>query len=175
MNKIQIQEFKSPAGELIIGVFEEKICICDWKFRKQRQMIDDRIKKYFNAEFVFENTPIIQETIEQLQEYFTQKRTVFDLPLVFSGTDFQIKVWQELLKVPFGITLSYIQLSKNIGNPLAIRAVATANGANAISIIVPCHRIIGSNGELIGYAGGLNVKKKLLVLENKSQIELEFD
>ena len=175
MNYIQIQEYKSPVGELIIGVFEEKVCICDWKYRKQRQMIDERIKKSFNADYIIENTPIIQETIQQLQDYFAQKRFFFDLPLVFAGTDFQRKVWDELQKIPFGTTLSYLQLSKNLNNPLAIRAVATANGANAISIIVPCHRIIGSKGELVGYAGGLNAKKKLLAMENYSQIELEFD
>lgn len=175
MNIIQIQDFKSPFGKLIIGVFEEKICICDWKFRKKRQMIDERVKKYFNAEFLAKNTPIIQETIIQLKEYFAQKRKFFNLPLVFAGTDFQRKVWDDLQKIPFGTTLSYLQLSKNLNNPLAIRAVATTNGANAISIIVPCHRIIGSNVELVGNAGGINTKKKLLALENYSQIELEFN
>ncbi|MFY7810747.1 MAG: methylated-DNA--[protein]-cysteine S-methyltransferase [Flavobacterium sp.] len=174
MNKIYIQEYKSPVGELIIGVFEDRICICDWKFRKQRLIIDERIKKYFNADFVIENKPIIQETVIQLNEYFTQKREDFELPIVFAGTNFQKKVWQELQKIPFGRTLSYLQLSKNLNQPLAIRAVASANGANAISIIVPCHRIIGSKGELVGYAGGIITKKKLLSMENKIQIEMEL-
>jgi methylated-DNA-[protein]-cysteine S-methyltransferase len=174
MNKIYIQEYKSPVGELIIGVFEDRICICDWKFRKQRLIIDERIKKYFNADFIIENKPIIQETVIQLNEYFTQKREDFELPIVFAGTNFQKKVWQELQKIPFGRTLSYLQLSKNLNQPLAIRAVASANGANAISIIVPCHRIIGSKGELVGYAGGIITKKKLLSMENKIQIEMEL-
>src|SRR5690606_18399830 len=94
-----------------------------------------------------------------------KKRTTFDIPLLFIGTDFQKSVWEALMEIPYGTTKSYLELSRDLGDENAIRAVATANGANSISIIVPCHRIIGSDGSLTGYAGGLNAKKKLLQLE----------
>ncbi|HIP27800.1 MAG TPA: methylated-DNA--[protein]-cysteine S-methyltransferase, partial [Sulfurovum sp.] len=87
-------------------------------------------------------------------------------PLLMVGTDFQRSVWDGLIKIPYGTTASYLELSKNIDNEKAVRAVASANGANAISILIPCHRIIGSNGDLVGYAGGLSAKKKLLELES---------
>jgi methylated-DNA-[protein]-cysteine S-methyltransferase len=98
----------------------------------------------------------------QLDEYFLRKRTAFDLPLDIRGTDFQKKAWMELLKIPYGRTISYKELSFRVGNLKAIRAVGTANGANPISIIIPCHRVIGSDGSLTGYAGGLWRKKWLL-------------
>jgi len=101
------------------------------------------------------------------EEYFASKRTQFEIPLLLLGTDFQKLVWNALIEVPYGETASYLELAKSISKPKAVRAVATANGANAISILVPCHRIIGSNGDLVGYAGGLSTKKKLLELERE--------
>jgi len=103
----------------------------------------------------------------QLAEYFTGKRTEFDLPLAPSGTPFQLQAWQALLKIPYGTTLSYGQQAANIGNPKACRAIGLANGRNPISIIVPCHRVIGANGSLTGYGGGLPAKKWLLAHEAK--------
>ncbi|OED36195.1 cysteine methyltransferase [Flavobacteriaceae bacterium (ex Bugula neritina AB1)] len=108
----------------------------------------------------------LKTAIEQLQEYFNGKRTEFDLVLNPLGTDFQKKVWDELLKVPFGKTATYLDIAKRLGDPKCIRAAATANGKNPLWIIVPCHRIIGSDGSLTGYAGGLWRKKWLLDLEN---------
>jgi methylated-DNA-[protein]-cysteine S-methyltransferase len=106
--------------------------------------------------------PLLQLTIGQLDEYFAGKRTVFDLPLQQPGTSFQQEVWQELLEISYGKTMSYAQLSKQMKNPLAIRAIAAANGKNKLWIIVPCHRVIGSDGSLTGYAGGLWRKQWLL-------------
>ncbi len=100
----------------------------------------------------------MRETTRQLDEYFARERRDFDLPLLAIGTVFQKNVWDALLKIPFGKTSSYQQLARDIGNANAVRAVAAANGANAISIIVPCHRVVGSNGNLVGYAGGLKAK-----------------
>lgn len=131
-----------------------------------RTAIDSRIKKYFDAEYAEGNDEILDNTILQLNEYFAGNRKVFDIPLIFAGTDFQIKVWNALLEVPYGHTFSYLHLAEKISDKNAVRAVASANGANAISIIVPCHRIIGSDGDLVGYAGGLRAKKKLLELES---------
>lgn len=162
---IKIQYYKTPVGELILGSFNNKLCLADWRYRKMRTTIDNRIKKGLKAEFIEETSPIIEKTKIQLNEYFKKERSKFDIDLLFVGTDFQKSVWKELINIPFGKTLSYLQLSNNLNNPKAIRAVASANGANAISILVPCHRIIGSDGKLVGYAGGLPTKKKILQLE----------
>jgi len=101
----------------------------------------------------------------QLEEYFAGGRRRFDLPLDLRGTDFQKRCWQELLKIPYGETRSYAEIARAIGNPAAVRAVGLANGKNPIAIIVPCHRVIGSDGSLTGYGGGLETKRKLLQLE----------
>lgn len=102
---------------------------------------------------------------EQLEEYFAGKRKNFDMPIGLGGTDFQRKVWMEVAKIPFGQTTTYMKLSQKLGNPAAIRAVGAAIGANPILVILPCHRILGSDGSLTGYAGGLDKKKALLELE----------
>ena len=108
---------------------------------------------------------ITAKAAQELDEYFAGGRKTFDLPLLFVGTEFQEKVWNTLLEVPYGETRSYGWMAKRIGNPKAVRAVGTANGSNSISIFAPCHRIIGSNGSLTGYGGGLPAKKFLLELE----------
>jgi methylated-DNA-[protein]-cysteine S-methyltransferase len=112
-----------------------------------------------------------RETVRQLRAYFAGKLQKFDLPLAPEGTLFQLKVWKELCEIPYGETISYGELARRIGNPNASRAVGLANGANPIPIIIPCHRVIGSNGKLTGYGGGLPIKEKLLGLE-QSQLRL---
>ena len=166
MKYINIKYYDSPVGEILLGSYDGKLCISDWKYRKRRRAIDSRVQKSLQAEYVEKSSEVIEETIKQLEEYFAHKRKVFDIPLLMLGTDFQKSVWEGLIKIPYGKTASYLKLAKNIGNEKAVRAVATANGANAISILIPCHRIIGSDGSLTGYAGGLDVKRKLLELEN---------
>jgi methylated-DNA-[protein]-cysteine S-methyltransferase len=165
MKFINIQYCKTKIGELILGSFEGKLCLLDFRYRKMRKSVDERIKKGLNAKFVENNTEIIERIQAELDEYFHGNRKEFDVPLQMVGTDFQKSVWEALLRVPFGTTSTYLQLAKNIKNEKAVRAVATANGANSMAIIIPCHRIIGSNGELVGYAGGLPIKKRLLKLE----------
>lgn len=174
MNKIHIQKIKYKVGELIIGSFENKICLCDWSYRKMRNQIDARIQKGLNAEYVTKSSEIIEATVIQLKEYFESIRIKFDIPLKLVGTDFQIRVWEKLRTIPFGKTLTYKELAIQLGDEKAIRAVATANGANAISIIVPCHRIIGTDNKLVGYAGGLSAKKKLLELEGAYNQQLKL-
>lgn len=113
------------------------------------------------------NIPVhLQETVNQIVEYFEGKRKDFTLKLAPEGTEFQKRVWKELLKIPFGKTVSYQYIAKQLGDPKAIRAAASANGKNPISIIIPCHRVIGKDGSLTGYAGGLHIKKWLLEHEN---------
>ena len=166
MKTISIQYYKSPVGEILLGSYNSKLCLADWKYRRMRTTIDKRLQKGLKAEYVEESSEVIEQTITQMKEYFAGERKVFDIPLLMVGTTFQQSVWNGLIQIPYGTTASYLELSKNIGNEKAVRAVASANGANAISILIPCHRIIGSNGDLVGYAGGLPVKKSLLDLEN---------
>lgn len=162
---IQIQRYHSPCGDLIIGSFKGRLCLCDWAVEKHRDIIDIRLRKVLQTGYEEKTSDIIQESIRQLDEYFDGKRTVFDIPLLFVGTEFQKNVWHKLLEIPYGKTISYGELAKQVGAPKAVRAVANANGANAISIFTPCHRVIGSNHSLTGYAGGLAAKKQLLDLE----------
>jgi methylated-DNA-[protein]-cysteine S-methyltransferase len=171
--KIVTQVFNSPVGALRLGVFNNELCLCDWQFRKQREAVDERVSSGLGAPFVAEEHPLHTEVIAQLNAYFAGRLQRFDLPLAMVGSDFQQQVWKFLLDIPYGNTRSYLQLSRQLGNEKAIRAVAAANGANALSIVVPCHRIIGSDGSLTGYAGGLQAKKKLLTLEGVGgQMEL---
>jgi methylated-DNA-[protein]-cysteine S-methyltransferase len=163
--KIQIAFYKTGFGELIIGSMDHQLCLCDWRYRKTRTSIDRRIQTTLGASYVEEGSETIEETTSQLSQYFNGKRTRFDLPLLMAGSAFQKQVWEALLRIPFGQTDTYAGLARKLGNVRAVRAVAAANGANAISMIVPCHRILGSDGRLIGYAGGLETKMQLLRLE----------
>lgn len=135
-----------------------------------REKIDVRVQEGLGAKYIQNDSVIYQETKKQLNEYFAGNRREFDLPLLMVGTDFQKIIWHELLKISYSKTISYLEISKQINNIKAIRAVALANSANAISIIIPCHRVIGSDGSLTGYAGGINVKKKLLALEKQDEL-----
>lgn len=114
-----------------------------------------------------ENRAPFAEVIRQLGGYFAGERNEFDVPLIMEGTEFQLRVWRVLRTIPYGETWSYAELARRIGTPSAVRAVGAANGSNPIPIIVPCHRVIGSNGDLTGFGGGLPIKKKLLALESK--------
>ncbi len=165
MKNITIHYHKTPYGELILGAFDKTLCLCDWRYRKKRSVIDRRLEKSLNAHFVMGDSDVIARTIQQLSEYFNCERRIFEIPLLLVGTQFQKTVWTELIKIAYGKKISYMQLAENIGNKNAVRAVANANGANAMSIIIPCHRIVGNNGALVGYAGGLRAKEKLLQLE----------
>jgi methylated-DNA-[protein]-cysteine S-methyltransferase len=126
---------------------------------------DDPQRVRLNIVAKDDNHPVLLEAERQLAEYFSGKRKAFDLTLDFAGTEFQKKVWQALLTIPFGETRSYAQIARQIGSPNAVRAVGAANGKNPISIVAPCHRVIGSTGELTGFAGGLDAKAHLLGLE----------
>jgi len=139
-------------------IAEEAGKICNVIYKK------DRIKDTF----LMQETPLIKKTAEQLEEYFNGKRKTFNIPLVLNGTEFQVKVWKALQTIKFGKTCNYGEIAAIIGNPKASRAVGMANNRNPISIIIPCHRVIGCDGSLTGYAGGLELKKKLLNLENMS-------
>lgn len=173
MPTINIQYYKTKIGELILGSFENKLCLLDFRYRRMRTTVDNRIKKGLNAEFIEQNDKIIERTKIEFNEYYNRERKEFDVPILMVGTDFQKEVWNALIKIPYGESSTYLQLAKNIHNEKAVRAVASANGANSIGIIIPCHRIIESNGNLGGYGGGLSIKKRLLNLESKSIVLTE--
>lgn len=169
-NVIWIQNYQSPCGELILGSLDDKLCLCDWMDENRRALIDRRMQNLLHARYETGESEVIVRTVTQLDEYFAGNRTEFDIPLLFAGTDFQKTVWNALLNIPYGKTVSYAALSQDLGNLKAIRAVAAANGANSISIFVPCHRVIGSNQKLVGYAGGLFAKQWLLDLESSGRL-----
>lgn len=166
MNKIHIQYYKIASSEFILGSYKGKLCMLDFRFRKMRDSVDARMQKLLKAPYIEKNDELLKQTRKELDEYFAMKRKSFDVPLLMVGTEFQKRVWQGLLKIPYGKTASYQELSQSIGNEKAVRAVANANGANAIGVIIPCHRVIGKDGNLRGYAGGVALKKILLELEN---------
>lgn len=121
--------------------------------------------KFNDDKAVGQLSELIQSCVEQLEQYFDKTRTSFDLPLEMRGTEFQKKVWQELLNIPYGKTISYADLADKIGNKNACRAVGGANHKNPLMILVPCHRVIGKNGDLVGFGGGLEMKRQLLMLD----------
>lgn len=164
-NKIITRKYQSPCGTLVLGSFGNQLCLCDWQTEKHREHVNNRLRRLLDAEFSDGTSAIIDRAISQLDEYFDGKRQNFDIPLLFVGTDFQKNVWDALLTIPFGKTVSYREIADMIGKPKAVRAVANANGANSISIFAPCHRVIGSDHTLTGYGGGLPTKEYLLKLE----------
>ena len=168
MNQINIQYYKTKIGELILGSFDGRLCLLDYRYRRMRATVDNRIKKGLEADFVEKNDDVLSKAIVQLDEYLNGDRISFDIPVLMVGTDFQKSVWEALMKIPYGKTASYLDIAKFINKEKAVRAVASANGANSISLIIPCHRVIGSNGELVGYGGGVPVKKRLLKLEQNN-------
>jgi methylated-DNA-[protein]-cysteine S-methyltransferase len=154
------KKVKTPAGELKLIASHNGLAAILWENDKPA-----RVKLPHGTED--DNNPILLEAERQLQEYFAGSRTSFSLPLDFSGTDFQKSVWHALLTIPYGETRSYGDIARQLGNDRAVRAVGAANGKNPISIIAPCHRVIGSSGQLTGFAGGLENKALLLKLENR--------
>lgn len=165
MSIILYREFISPIGPLLLGEFQDKLVMCDWKNRKDRSPIDHRLEKFFNGTLQEGYSPLLEECENQLKNYFNKKTRSFDLPCRVAGTEFQSAVWEKLKRIPYGSVCSYRELAETLNRPDAIRAVAGAVGANALSLIIPCHRVIGTDGSLTGYAGGLNAKKRLLELE----------
>ena len=152
---------QSPVGMLTLVATDEGLAANLWEHDRPR-----RVPLRIGAED--DGHPVLVETARQLEEYFAGRRTQFALKLDVSGTPFQRKVWSALLTIPFGETRSYGQIARQIGHPRAVRAVGAANGRNPVSIVTPCHRVVGSTGALTGFAGGLDVKARLLAFEQLS-------
>ena len=145
--------YETPVGKLCIGEEDGIIVRTTWS--------------KIPAEYILEETELILQCKMQLDEYFRGERKAFDLPLAPKGTDFQKKVWNALQKIPYGETKTYGEIAAAVGNPKAARAVGMANNKNPIGIIIPCHRVVGADGKLVGYAGGMDKKEWLLQLERK--------
>jgi len=187
---IRTVRYQSPCGEMLLGAAGDRLCLCNWAQELHPGRVEQRLRTILKAQFegcgqITETAAsqsrqsdggapeqcrtsmpeVLQQTVRELDEYFRGERRDFDIPLLLAGSDFQKRVWQPLPSIPYGQTVSYGELAAAIGAPKSVRAVANANGANAISIILPCHRVIGSDGRLTGYGGGLRAKQYLLDLE----------
>ena len=167
---IKIQYYSSPCGELILASIGKELCLCDWSGMACAERNMRRIGQCVNADFRIEPSPVIEEAKRQLDDYFTGHRKTFDIPLHPFGTVFQLSVWRALLNIPYGETRTYLDIATSIGNAKGARAVAQAIGANGIGILIPCHRVIGSNHTLTGYSGGLDKKKFLIELESGTKM-----
>lgn len=166
-NLITMQRLTTPLGPMFVAASEQGICLLEFVDRPMLETELKDLQQKLKARIIIGENNYTQQAQQQLQEYFTGHRTEFTLPLDAPGTDFQQTVWQQLQTIPYGHTRSYQQQATAIHKPSAVRAVANANGANRISIIIPCHRVIGSNGKLTGYGGGLPRKQWLLEHEQK--------
>ena len=158
----------TPIGLMYAAAIDRGICLLDFADREIVEIQVARLQKTFKAELHHGENSHLRALQLELDEYFDKQRELFTVPLVLSGTEFQNKAWKELQNIPYGETRSYKQQAKKIGNPKAVRAVATANANNRIAILIPCHRVIATNGDLAGYAGGLWRKEFLIDMENSS-------
>ncbi len=164
---INIQYHNTPCGEIALGALADKLCLCDWNTQLGESRILRRLTHLSGAAYAIAPTPTLEQAKRQLSEYFANTRHEFDIPLLPVGTDFQKRVWEALLKIPYGETRTYKEIALKVGNPQGVRAVAQAIGANGISIFIPCHRVIGSDHSLTGFAGGLEAKRLLLQTEGQ--------
>ncbi len=164
----------TPIGEMVAAATKAHLVLFEFGHRRMLPLQLQRLEAALGNELVAGESAIIAQLRRELDEYFRGERREFEVPLYAPGTPFQMKVWSELLRIPVGTTTTYSRVAAAIGHPSAVRAVARANGDNRIAILIPCHRVIGSDGSLTGYGGGLWRKKKLLDLEARST-ELQLD
>ena len=168
MSAFLVSEMESPVGTLLLGMYNGELCCVEFGRLDQ---LSDSLKKWARrwtgADRLIVDGKALQPFRSQLEQYFAGNRKTFDLPVRLYGTPFQLRVWSALSSIPYGETRSYKEVAKKIGCDKAVRAVGGANHRNPLSIIVPCHRVIGSDGSMVGYGGGLSVKIRLLELEAK--------
>jgi AraC family transcriptional regulator of adaptative response/methylated-DNA-[protein]-cysteine methyltransferase len=164
---IALKRIDTPLGRMRVGATDKGICLFDFQFRRAVEGIMERVERLLDDKFEEADSQYFSILETQVAEYFSGKRKEFDVPLHLTGTPFQKSVWEALKNIPFGETRSYKQQSVVMGQEKAIRAIASANGDNPVAIIIPCHRIIGEDGSLTGYSGGLQRKQQLLDLERR--------
>lgn len=168
---MRTREYASPCGKLLLGAISGRICLCDWMAVGRVEKTTRRLGKRIDASCARDDDnddSVLSLAAQQLDEYFRGMRDSFSVPLMAAGTEFQTKVWNALQNIPYATTATYRSIARTIGMPGAVRAVANAIGANPMSIFIPCHRVIGADGSLTGYAGGLQAKRFLLDLEHQN-------
>lgn len=165
-NVIKLCRYQSPCGQLLLGSLGDSLCLCDWADGARHERTMSAVARLLGADYSDGESAVIVASMRQLDEYFDRRRSMFDLPLLAVGTPFRLRVWEELRRIPYGATISYGDQARRMGDVKAVRAVAAADGDNPISIIIPCHRVVGSDGSLTGYGGGMERKRRLLDLES---------
>ena len=165
---IRIDRFTTPLGPMLVGTTDTRLCLLEFVDRRMLPAQVQRFRRRLDAVFVPDRNGITEQTECEIGEYFEGSRRDFNVPIVTPGTEFQEAVWSALRRIPYGRTVSYRDLAEKVGRPGAVRAVGTTNGLNALAIVVPCHRVIGADGKLVGYGGGVWRKKRLLELESRS-------
>ena len=168
MVRLYKKRINTPIGEMLAVATDEAICMLDFVDSKNWLKDQEILVKHYEATQVDEDSLLLSELEKQLREYFAKERKEFSLPLALMGTSFQEEVWKVLQTIPYGEVRSYKEQATAVGNPKGVRAVANANGKNRISIVIPCHRVIGSDGTLTGYASGIERKQFLLDLERSN-------
>ena len=175
MQTIYMSKIDTPLGQMVVCSMDDGICLLEFADRPELATEMHQIEQQLQGIIVVQNHPYITQCQEELHAYFNGTGKIFKVPVVMMGTEFQQLVWRKLQEIPYGETRSYKQQAKGLDRLKAIRAVAGANGSNKIAIIIPCHRVIGSNGQLTGYAGGLKRKEWLLAHESgKNQLQLSL-
>ncbi len=169
---ILTQVYDSPCGKLILGSCRDGLCLCDWVDGKRSARVRAKLLALYGDRFTPGHSEVLDAAAEQLDEYFAGERRNFDVLTLSGGTEFRGDVWWELIRIPYGQTISYAGLAARIGRPSAVRAVAGACAANPLAIFIPCHRVIAADGSLGGYSGGLAAKQHLLDIETKPLLRL---
>jgi AraC family transcriptional regulator of adaptative response/methylated-DNA-[protein]-cysteine methyltransferase len=162
---IKVTRVATPLGPMLIGATDDALVLVEFVDRRQLAAQIEKIGRRLGAVFAPDSSPLIERGAAQLRGYFESARQHFDVPLHPVGSDFERAVWDSLLEIPYGETRSYAEIANRVGRPSAVRAVGRANGMNALAVVVPCHRVVGSDGRLVGYGGGLWRKERLLALE----------
>jgi AraC family transcriptional regulator of adaptative response/methylated-DNA-[protein]-cysteine methyltransferase len=162
---VQVRRFVTPLGPMLAGATDEGLCLLEFVDRRMLPTQIARIRKRLGAVFTPGDNPVLSAAEREVEAYFAGSLSTFDIPTTPCGTSFQHDVWDALTDIPYGETRSYADVARGIGRPRAVRAVGTANGANALAIVIPCHRVVGADGQLTGYGGGLWRKRRLLDLE----------
>jgi AraC family transcriptional regulator of adaptative response/methylated-DNA-[protein]-cysteine methyltransferase len=175
MSTIRLRPIPTPIGDMMAGATDTHLVMFEFEHRKMYNTQIEKLRGSLGAELVPGDSPVFDALRRELDEYFEGTRRDFTIPLLTPGTPFQVRVWDALRRIPSGTTTSYKALAASIGQPEAIRAVARANGDNRIAVLIPCHRVIGSDGQLVGYGGGLWRKRKLLDLEARATNLSLFD
>lgn len=166
MNEIITTLYHSPCGSLLLGDHQAQLCLCDWQHALHGERSRRHAEHWLCATMHAGHSALLSETARQLDAYFEGKLFDFQLPMLMQGTPFQMRVWENLLHLPYATTCTYAELADSTGHAQSVRAVANAIGANPLSIIVPCHRVVASGGRMGGYAGGTEAKRFLIDMEH---------